>query len=415
MQQPAPGLGKKTRPKGSERPERRAAFRKDVSRAVNRRETIVTAREGAVLTREKAVRLREAVVDRREEAARVSEETARLREETVRAREEAASVKAEVQQYVLQLRDVNQRLVVASLRAQALTEQADHANRLKDDFLATVSHELRTPLTAVAGWARALRLNRVSADRVGHAIQAIEHNAAHLAQLIEDLLDVSRIASGTLQIESQPVNLAAVIDAAIETVRPAADAKGLDLIASDTPSTEPIMGDRRRLQQVVSNLLSNAIKFTPRGGRVDIGVRRVDANLELRVSDTGRGISPDFLPLMFERFRQADQAPSRREGGLGLGLAIVRQIVELHGGSVRADSSGIDRGTTVTVGIPLVRERGDGSVPGVGTYEGLYPEHVQALDVADHADDRAAAIAEGFQTCLARRLSQAFATPHRSG
>ena len=335
----------------SRRRERRIAFRESPIDSATRRELAVTERERAVLAREQAARLREEAACHREEAAGLREDTARVREETDRA--EATSVKVEADQIVLQLREANQQLVIASLREQTLTEEARQANRVKDLFLATVSHELRTPLTAVIGWTHLLRINQLKPERVGHAIATIERNAAALAQLIEDLLDVSRITTGTLRVESQPVSLIAVTVAAIETARPAAAAKGVHLHISESSSAEPIMGDARRLLQVVGNLLSNAIKFTDRDGRVDIDVRRVNASLELRISDTGRGVSAEFLPFMFERFRMADVASTRREGGLGLGLAIVRQIVDLHGGHVRVESPGADQGTTVTVTLPI--------------------------------------------------------------
>lgn len=337
--------------RGPERRERRIVFRQSPAAAVTGREVTVTNREAVVLAREEALALREEAVCRREEAARLREEGARLREET--DREEAASVKLEAEQIVLQLREANQQLVIASLREQRLTEEAQRANRVKDQFLATVSHELRTPLTAVIGWAHAMQVDQVKPERMAHAIATIERNAATLAQLIDDLLDVSRITAGTLRIESQPVSLFAITEAAIEAAGPAAAASGVHVHLSETSSADCVMGDAQRLQQVVGNLLANAIKFTGRGGRVEIDVRRTDGHMELRVSDTGKGVSPEFLSVMFERFRTADDTPKRREGGLGLGLAIVRQIVELHGGQVRAESPGVDRGTTLTVTIPI--------------------------------------------------------------
>jgi signal transduction histidine kinase/ActR/RegA family two-component response regulator len=335
--------------------ERRIAFREDAAKAVTTRETTVTGREDVVLTREEAALLREGAVRHREEAAGLREETAGLREETVRAREEADLVKAQLNQYVLQLREANQGLVLATLQAQMLTEEAEQATRLKDEFLATVSHELRTPLSAITGWAQMLRLNQVQLERIPHAVAAIDRNAGVLLHLIEDLLDVSRIAAGKLSVGSERVNLVEVAECALETIRHAAVAKGINLtLSAETSSINPVLGDARRLQQVVWNLLSNAIKFTPEGGHVDVGVRCVTSGTELRVTDTGQGIDPRFLPLVFEPFRQADASPGRRGGGLGLGLALVRQIVELHGGRVRAESAGPGRGTTMIVTLPIL-------------------------------------------------------------
>jgi signal transduction histidine kinase/ActR/RegA family two-component response regulator len=287
-------------------------------------------------------------------SVRLEEETARLREQPVRAPEDAALVRTE-NEYLLELRDAKQQLVVANLRAQTLAEEADQANRLKDEFVSTISHELRTPLTAIVGWARMLRLNQVKTERVPHAVEAIERNAAMLAHLIEDLLDASRIAKGTPRLHSGQVDLVAVAQAALDTIKPAAAAKDIHVqLSAEASSTNLVIGDARRLQQVVWNLLSNAVKFTPCGGRVDIDVLRVAASMEIRISDTGQGIGAEFIPLVFDRFRQANGSLTRREGGLGLGMAIVREIVELHGGHVHAESPGLDCGTTITVTIPIL-------------------------------------------------------------
>ena len=253
-----------------------------------------------------------------------------------------------------QMREANERLVVGTVRAQTMTEDAQQANHLKDEFLATVSHELRTPLNAILGWARMLGANQLSPDRASHAIVIIERNASALAHIIEDLLDVSRIAAGTLHLVPQPVDLVAVAQAAVDAVRPLAVAKNVHLeFLPDSTAIEAVSGDAVRLQQVIWNLLANAIKFTSEGGRVALMIQPSTDHIEVRVADTGQGIGPDFLPHVFERFRQADGATTRRHTGLGLGLAIVRQLVELHGGTVHAASEGAERGATFTVRLPI--------------------------------------------------------------
>jgi len=240
------------------------------------------------------------------------------------------------------------------LEVRLLHLEAKKANHLKDEFLATVSHELRTPLNAILGWARMLGANQLPPDRAEHAVAVIERNAAALAHLIDDLLDVSRIAAGTLQLAPQPVDLAAVAQAALDTVRPLAVARRVQLAFSpDRLAVETVSGDAGRLQQVIWNLLANAIKFTPDGGCVDLFIAPSNDHMEVRVVDTGQGISPVFLPHVFERFRQADSATTQRHTGLGLGLAIVRQLVELHGGTVHAASQGEGRGATFTVRLPM--------------------------------------------------------------
>jgi PAS domain S-box-containing protein len=229
----------------------------------------------------------------------------------------------------------------------------DEANRAKDEFLATLSHELRTPLNAILGWARLLRSGTLDADGIRRGPEVIERNTRVLAQLIEDLLDVSRIITGKLRLEVRSADPIAVIIAAMEAVQTAADAKGIRLEASLDPSLGVVLADPDRLQQVVWNLLTNAIKFTPMGGRVDIRLQRTDAVLRLTVSDTGKGIRPELLPFVFDRFRQGEASTGRQHGGLGLGLAIVRHIVELHGGVVRAESTGDNCGATFTVDLPV--------------------------------------------------------------
>ncbi len=244
-----------------------------------------------------------------------------------------------------------------SKRAETLlrqqTEELSKANRLKDEFLATVSHELRTPLNAILGWATMLRSKDLDAAMVSRALGTIERNARAQNQLIEDLLDVSRIISGKLRLNVRPVALVSVIDAAIDAVRPAAEAKGIRIQSILDPASGPISGDPDRLQQVFWNLLSNAVKFTPKEGRVQIRLERINSHIEVIVSDTGQGIRPDFLPYVFDRLQQADSSTTRIHGGLGLGLAIARHLVELHGGSVQADSAGEGQGATFTVILPI--------------------------------------------------------------
>jgi PAS domain S-box-containing protein len=241
----------------------------------------------------------------------------------------------------------------SAVEKERLYREAQESSRLKDEFLATVSHELRTPLTSILGWAHMLRTRGLGDADAAKALETIERNARTQAQLIEDLLDVSRIITGKLRIDVQPVDPNFFIEAAVEAVRPAAEAKGVRLQRIMDTGVVTVSGDPVRLQQVVWNLLSNAIKFTPKGGRVQVRLERVNSHIEIGVIDTGSGIAPEFLPYVFDRFRQADQRTSRQHGGLGLGLAIVRHLVELHGGSVRAESPGKGQGSTFTVLLPV--------------------------------------------------------------
>ena len=240
-------------------------------------------------------------------------------------------------------------------RERAARTAAEEANRLKDEFLATLSHELRTPLTAILGWAHMLKAGGLDEATALHAVETVERNALAQRQLVEDVLDVSRIVTGQLRIEQTAVGLLDVVRAALDSVRPAADAKRIELQCSFDPRAGQVAGDPARLQQVVWNLLSNAVKFTPAGGAVRIAVERLLAQTRITISDTGQGITPDFLPYVFERFRQADQSTTRQHGGLGLGLAIVRHLVEEHGGSVHAYSAGAGQGATFTVDLPRQR------------------------------------------------------------
>jgi PAS domain S-box-containing protein len=234
-----------------------------------------------------------------------------------------------------------------------LRNEAEAANRTKDEFLATLSHELRTPLTAMLGWTRLLQMKELDEATSMHALETVERNAKAQAQLIEDLLDVSRIITGKLRLDVRPLELVPIIEAAMDAVRPAADAKSIELHTELDPLAGPVSGDPARLQQVAWNLLANAVKFTPRGGQVSIKLGRVDSYVEITVSDTGQGITADFLPFVFDRFRQADGSTTRMHGGLGLGLAIVRHLVELHGGTVQAHSAGQGQGATFKVHLPL--------------------------------------------------------------
>jgi len=229
----------------------------------------------------------------------------------------------------------------------------DEANRAKDEFLATLSHELRTPLNAILGWVGLLRSGTLDAASASRGPEVIERNGRLLAQLIEDLLDVSRIVTGKLRLEARSVDLVSVIVAAMEAVQTAAEAKGIRLETSLDAALGPISADPNRLQQVVWNLLTNAIKFTATGGRVDIRLERAGSTARITVSDTGQGIRPELLPFVFDRFRQGETSIGRRYGGLGLGLAIVRHIVELHGGVVRAESAGESRGAIFMVDLPV--------------------------------------------------------------
>ena len=234
----------------------------------------------------------------------------------------------------------------------AARTEAERMSEIKDAFLATLSHELRTPLNAILGWSQILKAGR-DAEDTARGLEVIERNARIQAQLIDDLLDMSRITTGKLRLDVQQISPSAFVEAAVETLQPAADAKGLRIETVLDPQAGPISGDASRLQQVIWNLLSNAIKFTPRGGKVQVVVQRVNSHIEVQVADTGAGIRPEFIPHLFERFRQGDTSTTRRYGGLGLGLSIVKNLVELHGGTVQVTSPGENQGTTVTVCLPL--------------------------------------------------------------
>jgi PAS domain S-box-containing protein len=238
----------------------------------------------------------------------------------------------------------------------AARSNAERASVLKDEFLATLSHELRTPLNAILGWTQLLRTGERDEASLDEGLQTIERNARAQTRIIEDLLEMSRIMSGKTRLDVQPIDLAAIVESAVGTVAPAAAAKQVRIVKMLDP-VQTMSGDPARLQQVLWNLLANAIKFTPKGGRVDIMLERINSHVEISVSDNGEGISPEFLPFVFDRFRQQDASQTRRHSGLGLGLSIVKNLTELHGSSVRAESEGLGKGATFTVSLPLVSVR----------------------------------------------------------
>jgi len=251
-------------------------------------------------------------------------------------------------------------------REQAARAEAERANQLKDEFLATVGHELRTPLNAMLGWVQLLRAGKLTEERRQRALEIVERNARAQAEIINDILDVSRIMSGKLRLESERLDAMAVVESAVESARPSAHAKGIHLSAELEGAAE-VIGDAVRLQQAAGNLLANAVKFTPAGGSVAVRARAAGNELQVVVSDTGRGVAPEFLPHLFERFRQAESTKSRKHGGLGLGLAIVKEIIGLHGGRVSADSAGPDRGARFTLHLPAARRRSDAVAPALKT------------------------------------------------
>lgn len=260
------------------------------------------------------------------------------------------------------LEDISERKRAEEERQQLLESEkaarqaAEEATRLKDEFLATVSHELRTPLTSILGWANLIRSGDLDPESMSTALQTIERNAHAQAQLVNDLLDISRIITGKLHLHIEAIEPAAIVQAATEALQPAAQARGVNLDLSLEPDLGKLAGDPDRLQQIVWNLVSNAIKFTDRGGHVRVGLKRYDHTVELCVRDNGRGIPVDALPFIFDRFRQVDQSITRSHGGLGLGLAIVKHLAEMHGGSARAESDGQGTGSTFTVVLPLRQE-----------------------------------------------------------
>ena len=312
-------------------------------------------------------------------AGRLSEEAqilARLEQgervdhfETQRQRKDGKLI--DVSLTISPIRNAEGMIVGASKIARDITEQKEaqrklsealealkSADRMKAEFLATLSHELRTPLNAILGWVQILR-EEGTVENFIHAIPIIERNVRIQSQLIEDLLDMSRIETGKISLDIRPVDLPTVVGAAIETVRPAAKAKEIRLTSAFASMTGVVMGDKDRLQQIVWNLLTNAIKFTPKEGRVHVMIKRVNSHVEICVTDSGRGISEEFLGQVFDRFRQADAGTTRRSGGLGLGLSIVKHLTELHGGNVRVASDGLDQGATFIISLPLQAVRSE--------------------------------------------------------
>ena len=254
---------------------------------------------------------------------------------------------------VQEVEDVRRAFAEAAVLVQRRAAEADEANRAKDEFLAVLSHELRTPLNAVYGWARILQSGALSQDRAARALDVIVRQSNAQVKLIDDLLDVSRMITGKMRLDVRSVDLKGVVEQALDAARPAADAKEIRIQVVLDPRAGPVTGDPDRLQQVVWNLVLNAVKFTPKGGRVEVRLQRVDSHVEIVVSDTGQGIAPEVLPFVFDRFRQADSSSRRAHSGLGLGLALVKHLVELHGGGVRAQSAGEGLGATFVVTLPV--------------------------------------------------------------
>ena len=292
-------------------------------------------------------------------------------------------------------RDITEQRATHEKLLQA-NEELRRADQMKSEFLATLSHELRTPLNAILGWTQVVKESGYSDPReVEEAIEIIERNARAQAAMIEDLLDVSRIVSGKVILDMQQLDLPAVVEAAIQSLQPTAQARNIRITSAFSSIGEVVMGDRNRMQQVVWNLLSNALKFTPKGGRVHVAIDRVNSHVRITVSDNGQGIPADYLPVIFERFRQVDGSSRRRHGGLGLGLSIVKQLVELHGGEVRAESEGEGKGSVFTICIPVIatRRSGDGGRPASGAAAASAPERVlqgvHILAVDDEPDSLA--------------------------
>ena len=265
----------------------------------------------------------------------------------------------ELSKYITDLQRSEEAREQLLLRAERARTEAEAANRIKDEFLATLSHELRTPLTSLLGWSSVLREARRDEKVLNQGLEAIDRNARVQAQLIDDLLDVSRIVSGKLNLDVRPLDITSVVRAAINVVRPAADAKGILLDYWAEPGVGAICADSARLHQIIWNLLSNAVKFTPHGGRIHVRVEQDGSDARVTVKDTGQGVDAEFLPRVFDRFRQADSSTTRSFGGLGLGLAIVRHLVELHGGTVSAQSDGVNKGATFSATFPLLADRSE--------------------------------------------------------
>jgi PAS domain S-box-containing protein len=289
--------------------------------------------------------------------------------------------------YVACCTDITERRRAEDDRTQSL-EESEAANRLKDEFLATLSHELRTPLNTVLGWTHLLRERAQSDAEINNALDIIERSVRVQSKLVEDVLDVSRIVSGKLRLDLQTVDIANVIQAAVNGWQPTAEAKGVLLTLNVRNGHGFVAGDPARLHQVIWNVVSNGVKFTRRGGQVDIEARRHDGDVEIVVTDNGAGVRPDFLPYVFERFRQAESAYTREHGGLGLGLAIVRHLMEIHGGSVEIHSAGVDQGTTVRLRLPLLAVHPAEVAMNAAPHEQPTIAGVRVLVVDDDADAR---------------------------
>lgn len=321
------------------------------------------------------------------------------RYETVRVRKDGSRVYISLT--VSPILDVNGRIVGAAKIAHDITKlralmadrellleservargQAERMSRLKDEFLATLSHELRTPLNAIQGWSELLRQAGRKPEDLDRGLDAISRNVRIQAQIVNDLLDMSRVVSGQVMLEVRPTSLQETLGHAIDAVRPSAENKSIRIQTLIDAKIGPVRGDPTRLQQVMWNLLTNAVKFTPKGGCIKVILERVDSHVEVTVEDTGIGIEPDFLPFVFDRFRQADSGTSRRHGGLGIGLSIVKSLVELHGGSVRAKSSGKDQGSAFSVALPLFHVRPENDRPStVGPSDPLQTVELPRLD-----------------------------------
>ncbi|HZS47888.1 MAG TPA: ATP-binding protein [Blastocatellia bacterium] len=290
-----------------------------------------------------------------------------------------AALRARRRQYEIRDQLIKRQELEESLKQRAA--ELSEANRLKDEFLATVSHELRTPLSAILGWTALLRRGRLQGEKAAEALEIIERNAKSQSQLINDLLDVSRIITGKLRLDQKPVDFNSAIFAALETVRPAAEAKEIKLDVNLDAEGALVKGDQNRLQQIVWNLLSNAIKFTPKGGKVSLSSERTDSQIKFTVKDTGVGINLDFLPFVFDRFTQADGTSTRSHGGLGLGLAIVRHLVELHGGRVMAHSEGPGKGAEFTVLLPIMAVESETINQNNATVRDSAPETEESYDL----------------------------------
>ncbi len=338
----------------------------------------------------------------------VAEMLARLRN-LVTMKRTRDVLQAEIESRSENLETMAQTLAQRKREAQLALAVAEESNRARDQFLATISHEMRTPLTAIIGWARLLRTGNLDKESFSRALETIERNARAQAKLIEDLLDTSRIITGKMRLDVRTMELPPVIQAAIDAVRPAVEANAIQLYTVLDPDAGPVLGDPDRLQQVVWNLLSNAVKFTPREGRVQVRLERVNAEAHLTVIDSGKGIKPEFLPYVFDRFRQGDSSTTRTHSGLGLGLAIVRHLVELHGGTVQADSPGEGGGASFQVRLPLVIAAVESHVPlaTVDRESTVDLRGLRVLVVEDEADTRE-------MICLTLRRYGAKVTPASS-